>query len=219
MRISKREVKTIISFLEEVWENEESLVKRYSSLKGKTPFQILVSTILSLRTKDEITYSVASELFKDLKEARDFVEISTKELERMIYPVGFYRNKAKAIKKIAKEILEKYGGNVPANIDDLLNLPGVGRKTANLVLSTAFGKNVICVDTHVHRISNRLGLVNTKTPEETEVELMKVLPKNYWKKINHLMVSFGQTICKPVKPRCDVCKLVDLCKYYQSLRR
>lgn len=204
----------ILAFLEEVWEKEDAPLKKYVDSKGETPFQVLISTILSLRTKDDITYPTSKKLFETLKTPEDFVKIDTKKLEKLIYPVGFFRNKAKTIKKVSRIILDKYNGTVPSELEELLKLPGVGRKTANLVLSVAFGKDAICVDTHVHRISNRIGLVKTKNPTETEFELMKILPKEYWRKINHLMVAFGQTICKPVKPRCKECKLKDVCNYY-----
>lgn len=204
----------ILAFLEEVWEKEDAPLKKYVDSKGETPFQVLISTILSLRTKDDITYPTSKKLFETLKTPEDFVKIDTKKLEKLIYPVGFFRNKAKTIKKVSRIILDKYNGTVPSELEELLKLPGVGRKTANLVLSVAFGKDAICVDTHVHRISNRIGLVKTKNPTETEFELMKILPKEYWRKINHLMVAFGQTVCKPVKPRCKECKLKDVCNYY-----
>ncbi|MCS7299028.1 MAG: endonuclease III [Spirochaetia bacterium] len=204
----------ILAFLEEVWEKEDAPLKKYVNSKGETPFQVLISTILSLRTKDDITYPTSKKLFEILKTPEDFVKIDTKKLEKLIYPVGFFRNKAKTIKEVSRIILDKYNGIVPSELEELLKLPGVGRKTANLVLSVAFGKDAICVDTHVHRISNRIGLVKTKNPTETEFELMKILPKEHWGKINHLMVAFGQTICKPVKPRCKECKLKDVCNYY-----
>lgn len=207
----------IFSFLEKVWELENSPLKTHINRRGNTPFQILISTILSLRTKDEITYPTAEKLFNKLKTPEDFVNTSIEEIEKDIYPVGFYKTKAQNIKKISEIIIKKYNGNVPSTIEELLELPGVGRKTANLVLSEAYGKDAIAVDTHVHRISNRLGIVETKTPEETEFELMKVLPKKYWRKINYLMVSFGQTICKPVKPMCNKCDLKGICKFYEKL--
>lgn len=210
----KDKIDRIISFLEEVWEKEDAPLKKYVNSKGETPFQILISTILSLRTKDDVTYPTSKRLFEIFKTPEDFVKADIRRLEKLIYPVGFFRNKARTIKKISKIILDKHNGIVPSELEELLKLPGVGRKTANLVLSVAFGKDAICVDTHVHRISNRIGLVKTKNPTETEFELMKVLPKEHWRKINHLMVAFGQTICKPVKPRCEECKLKDICEYY-----
>ncbi|MFN4245287.1 MAG: endonuclease III domain-containing protein [Brevinematia bacterium] len=206
----------IIGFLEEVWVNENSPLKMYGHLKGTTPFQILVSTILSLRTKDEITYTVAEKLFKKFKTPYDFVNADIVDIEKSIYPVGFYKKKAVTIKNISRILVENYNGDVPNDLNVLLSLPGVGRKTANLVLSVAFGENTICVDTHVHRISNRIGIVKTKTPEETETKLKEIVPVRYWKKINYLMVSFGQTICKPVKPKCGLCKIKDICEYFRK---
>ncbi|MCX8029596.1 MAG: endonuclease III [Brevinematales bacterium] len=211
-----KHIDTILIFLEEIWNNEESPLKKYKDLKGSTPFQILVSTILSLRTKDEVTYPVASKLFQNLKTPEDFAKAEVKDIEKLIYPVGFYRNKAKILKEISKILIDKYNGKVPSNIEDLTSLPGVGRKTANLVLSVAFGIDAICVDTHVHRISNRIGLVKTKTPEETEFKLMEIIPKQHWRKINYLMVAFGQTICKPRNPLCNKCNIKNMCNYYSQ---
>lgn len=211
-----KDIDEIINFLRKVWDKEDFPLKRYKEYKGNTPFQILISTILSLRTKDEITYPTAYKLFQIAREPKDFLRLSLEEIEKLIYPVGFYRNKAKVIKEISRIIIENYNGCVPDDINELLKLPGVGRKTANLVLSVAFGKDVICVDTHVHRISNRIGLVKTKTPEETEFALMGVFPKKYWKEINHLMVGFGQTICKPQKPSCNVCEIKYQCNYFEK---
>lgn len=211
-----KDIDEIINFLRKVWDKEDFPLKRYKEYKGNTPFQILISTILSLRTKDEITYPTAYKLFQIAGKPEDFLRLSLEEIEKLIYPVGFYRNKAKVIKEISRIIIENYNGCVPDNINELLKLPGVGRKTANLVLSVAFGKDVICVDTHVHRISNRIGLVKTKTPEETEFALMEVFPKKYWKEINHLMVGFGQTICKPQKPSCNVCEIKYQCNYFEK---
>ncbi|MGC8766654.1 MAG: endonuclease III domain-containing protein [Brevinematia bacterium] len=209
-------IERVINFLKKVWYERNSPLKKYINYKGKDPFQILISTILSLRTKDELTYPIANNLFKKISDVKDFAEISIEELEKLIYPVGFYKTKAKNIKNISKIIIEKYNGQVPNSLEELLKLPGVGRKTANLVLSVGFGKDAICVDTHVHRISNRLGLVSTKSPEETEFKLMEILPRKYWREINYLMVGFGQTICKPLKPLCKECELKEICKYYNS---
>ncbi len=186
------------------------------SKRTRDPFQILVSTILSLRTKDEVTAAATERLLKRAKTPEEILKIPDDELEKIIYPVGFYRNKARTLKEISRILLEKYGGKVPNKLEELLKLPGVGRKTANLVLSEAFGKDAICVDTHVHRISNRWGIVKTKTPEETEFALMKVLPKKWWRDYNSILVAFGQTICKPVGPKCDICPIKDYCPYYQE---
>ncbi|WP_457621534.1 endonuclease III domain-containing protein [Persephonella sp.] len=186
-----------------------SLMARRDS---RTPYQILISTIISLRTKDEVTAEASERLFKLADNPYDMLRLSEDEIAKAIYPAGFYRNKAKTIREISRILVEKYGGDVPDTLDKLLKLPGVGRKTANLVLALSFNKPAICVDVHVHRISNRLGIVNTKTPEETEKQLMEKVPRKYWSKINDLLVAFGQTICKPVSPYCSRCPVAHLCE-------
>lgn len=180
------------------------------------PFSILIGTILSARTKDENTAKVVKKLFTEYKTAKDLAGAKTRDIEKIIKSIGFYHVKAKRIIDVAKIIESQYGGIVPDNLDQLITLPGVGRKTANCVLVYAFEKPAIPVDIHVHRISNRLGLVETKTPEETEFELMKKIPKKYWLKVNDTFVMYGQNICKPVSPLCDVCKIKKLCKYYKT---
>lgn len=175
------------------------------------PFKILIATILSARTKDEVTAQASKRLFSKVKSPRDLVKLKTKEIEKLIYPVGFYRQKAKRLKELAKILIEKYDAKVPDSLEELVKLPGVGRKTANLVLSNGFGKDAICVDTHVHKITNRWGFVKTKTAYETEMELRKKLPKKYWRIINQLLVEFGKKICKPVKPSCSVCPIRNHC--------
>lgn len=180
------------------------------------PFAILVGTILSARTKDESTTKAVGELFARYKTAKDLAGARVKDVERIIKSIGFYHVKAKRIIEVAKIISTQYGGKVPESLDQLITLPGVGRKTANCVLVYAFEKPAIPVDTHVHRISNRLGLVDTKTPEETELALMKKVPKKYWLQVNDTFVMYGQNICKPVSPMCDVCKIRKLCRYYST---
>jgi len=175
------------------------------------PFKVLIATILSARTKDEVTIKASRKLFSAADNPYDMIKLGEKKISELIYPVGFYRNKAKNIVQICKELIEKYGGKVPDTMEELLKLKGVGRKTANLVLILGYDKMGICVDTHVHRITNRWGYVKTKTPEETEMELRKKLPKKHWKEINELLVSFGQHICKPVKPQCNTCPVQKLC--------
>ena len=177
----------------------------------QTPFRILISTILSLRTKDTLTAIVAPRLFAVADTPRTMLELSEEELAQLIYPVGFYRNKAKAIRQICAILLDQFGGHVPNDLDTLLRLPGVGRKTANLVLTAGFGLPGICVDTHVHRISNRWGYVQTKTPEQTEFALREKLPPEYWIEINGLLVTLGQNICHPTSPRCSVCPVAAWC--------
>ena len=188
------------------------VVSLMAKREHRTPFQILISTIISLRTKDEVTAEASERLFKLADNPYDMLKLSEEEIAKAIYPAGFYRNKAKTIKKISQILVEKYNGQVPDTLEELLKLPGVGRKTANLVLALSFNKPAICVDVHVHRITNRLGFVKTKTPEETELELMKKVPKKYWNKINDLLVAFGQTICKPISPFCSKCPVSQYCE-------
>ena len=182
------------------------------SNKSRSPFMVLISCILSLRTKDNTTMQASERLFNLARTPEAMKALSIKTIEKVIYPVGFYRNKAKAIKNICKDLVEKYNSTVPDTIDELLKFKGVGRKTANLVVTIGYGKPGICVDTHVHRITNRWGYVKTKTPEETEFALRKKLPKRYWIIINDLLVTFGQNICKPVSPLCSQCKLYRYCE-------
>jgi endonuclease-3 len=197
--------------------NWNAPVVAFMGRNGSDPFKILISTILSLRTKDQITAQASDRLFKVADTPEKILKLSEKEIEELIYPVGFYRNKAKIIKEISKILVEKFNSKVPDDLETLLSFKGVGRKTANLVLSEGFGKPAICVDVHVHRISNRIGLVKTKNPEETEFKLMEILPKKYWKYINFVLVSFGQTICKPVKPKCKDCPIVKYCENDKKL--
>lgn len=202
----------IIQLLKREYPKWKAPVIEFMAQNGSDPFKILISTILSLRTKDEVTAKASERLFKVVKEPKDLLNLSEEEIESIIYPVGFYRNKAKVLKEVAKALIDRFGGKVPDNLEDLLSLKGVGRKTTNLVLSAGYGKPAICVDTHVHRISNRLGLIKTKTPEQSEFELMKIVPVEYWNDINKIFVAFGQTICKPVKPKCDICPVKDYCE-------
>ena len=180
------------------------------------PLQILIGTILSARTRDENTTVAVSNLFAKYKTTEELASADTKKIEKLIKRTGFYHVKAKRIKDVAKILLEQYNGKVPADIDELLKLPGVGRKTANCVLVYAFNKPAVPVDTHVHRIANRLGLVQTKTPEQTEMELVSTIDKKYWTKINDTFVMFGQTVCKPIGPLCEPCLLKKNCKYYKE---
>jgi len=180
------------------------------------PFSILIVTILSARTKDEATTKAVKALFSKYKNSKQLANAKVKDVEKIIKSIGFFHVKSKRIIEVAKIINTKYKGKVPDNLDTLIELPGVGRKTANCVLVYAFEKPAIPVDIHVHRISNRLGLVDTKNPEETEQELMKKVPKKYWIDINDTFVMYGQNICKPISPMCDVCKIKKNCKYYKT---
>lgn len=175
------------------------------------PFFSLISTVMSHRTRDDVTYPAANKLFERFSTPEEMVKADVSEIETLIKDVGFYRVKAGRIKEISRLLLERYDGRVPDNMEALLELPGVGRKTANCVLAHAFLKDALAVDTHVHRISNRLGLVETKTPEETEIELKKIFPQKYWRYINLLLVKLGQNTCRPISPRCKICTLDDIC--------
>jgi endonuclease-3 len=175
------------------------------------PWAVLVSTILSLRTKDEVTRAASRRLLEKAPGPARLLALGTKETARLAYPAGFYRTKAESLVKIAAILLEKYAGQVPADMDALLSLPGVGRKTANLVITEAFGMYGICVDIHVHRISNRAGWVAAQTPEKTEATLRELLPKRYWKRINGLLVLYGQNICRPLSPFCSLCVISSHC--------
>ncbi len=180
------------------------------------PFSILIGTILSARTRDETTTKVVKNLLSHYKSAKTLSNAKIKEIEKIIKPIGFYHVKARRIIDVASILNSKYQGKVPNDFEKLVDLPGVGRKTANCVLVYAFDQPAIPVDIHVHRISNRLGLVDTKTPEETEFELMKKIPKKYWLQINDTFVMYGQNICKPISPMCNICKIRKKCKYYKS---
>lgn len=175
------------------------------------PFRTLIGCILSLRTKDQTTALACKRLFALAGDPARMLALKLSKLERAIYPVGFYRTKARAIRDISRDLIDRFAGQVPEKIDDLLTLKGVGRKTANLVVTQAFGKPGICVDTHVHRISNRWGLVCTRTPDQTEDALRQRLPRRYWIEYNSLLVAFGQTICQPVSPLCSRCPLSRQC--------
>jgi endonuclease-3 len=176
-----------------------------------SPFKVLISCIISLRTKDEVTAQASMRLFERADTPEAMQEVPVDEVVGLIYPAGFYRNKALQIVEISKRVMAEYGGIVPDEIDELLKLKGVGRKTANLVVTLGFGKPGICVDTHVHRICNRWGYVLTKTPDETETFLRKKLPAEYWIEINDLLVAFGQNHCHPLSPRCSTCRLAVMC--------
>ncbi len=182
----------------------------------RDPFIVLIACILSLRTNDRTTYPATMRMLELGKTPKDFLKVKLEDLEKAIYPVGFYKNKAKQILDIASELYYNYNSIVPKDIDELTKFKGVGRKTANLVQSKGYNLPSICVDVHVHRISNRLGIVSTNEPEETEFALKENLPKELWSDINTLFVTLGQNVCKPTKPNCDVCKLQKYCNFYKS---
>ena len=209
--VNSSNIGKVLNILEDEYiKNGKPIVTEISE-KDKDPFKILIGTLLSLRTKDEITKQAANKLFAVADTPQNILKLAKTQIEKLIFPVGFYHRKAKNIKAISEIILKKYACKVPNNLDELLALPGVGRKTANLVFVLGFDKFGICVDTHVHRISNRMGFVKTKSPEETEFALRKKLPKKYWKIYNDYLVSFGQNICKPISPFCSKCKIEKFC--------
>lgn len=179
---------------------------------SKDPFKVFISCLLSTRTQDRTTAQASKKLFGIADTPQKMLELKVEKLEEIIYPVGFYRNKAKNILSICEELVEKYDSKVPDEIDELLKLPGVGRKTANLVVTKGYGKPGICVDTHVHRICNRLGYVSTRTPLATECALRDTLPQEFWIEINYLLVSMGQEICRPITPKCSECPVENLCE-------
>jgi endonuclease III len=180
------------------------------------PFKILIGTILSARTRDEVTTTVIKALFSRFKNPDELSRANLSDIKKLIQKIGFYNVKAARLKEVSQLIIKKYNGEVPSNLNDLLTLPGVGRKTANCVLVYGFKKAAIPVDIHVHRISNRIGIVNTKNPEETENVLQKSIDKKYWIRVNETFVTFGQNICLPIKPKCNVCQLTKMCKYYSK---
>ncbi len=180
------------------------------AVQTRSPFKVLVATILSARTKDEVTAQASERLFREAPDADHLAGLSQDHIQELIFPVGFYKSKAGYLAKLPKA-LEAFGGKVPEVIDELVTLPGVGRKTANLVRAVAFDKDAICVDTHVHRIMNIWGYVRTKAPEETEKALRKKLPRKHWKEVNGILVAFGQGTCRPVGPHCHRCVISDLC--------
>lgn len=179
---------------------------------GRDPYLVLISCLLSLRTKDTVSLPASRRLFQFARTPQEMLKVPQAKIAEIIYPTGFYRQKAKLAHTISADLIERFGGKVPGSEADLLSLKGVGHKTANLVLGEGFGIPAICVDTHVHRISNRLGLVKSKNPQETEQQLKEVLPKKYWVEYNHLMVMWGQNICVPISPFCSRCAIFDLCE-------
>lgn len=203
------DIDKIVSLLKDAKQPQSEFVRLMDSFKN--PYLVLIACILSLRTNDKTTYPATLRMLELAKTPKEMKKVSQEELAKAIYPVGFYENKAKQIIELSKTIDEELGGQVPDEIEDLIKFKGVGRKTANLVLSLGFNKPAICVDVHVHRIFNRLGYIKTKTPEETEFALREKLPQKYWIDINTLLVTHGQNVCKPVKPKCLECPIAGYC--------
>lgn len=204
-----KRVGNVVRLLEEAKQPQSDFVKLMDSFKN--PYLVLIACILSLRTNDRTTYPATLRMLELAKTPQEMMSVSVADLEKAIYPVGFYKNKAGQIIELSKLIVEKYDGKVPDSIDELCKFRGVGRKTANLVMTLGFGVPAICVDVHVHRIFNRLGYIKTKNPEETEFALRDSLPLEYWIPINTLLVTHGQNVCKPIKPMCEVCPIADYC--------
>ena len=203
------EMEKVLNYLDELFPEPAC------ELKFNSRFELLVSVILSAQCTDKRVNMVTSELFKKYNTPKDFAGLKQEELENMIKSCGFYHNKAKNIISCSKDILERFNGNVPNNVDDLMSLAGVGKKTANVVFSVGFGGDAIAVDTHVFRVSNRLG-IKSKNPLECEAKLQKLVPKQNWSKVHHQMVLFGRYFCKAIKPNCKECELADICEYYNE---
>jgi endonuclease-3 len=201
----------VLHCLQKVTAAWEAPIVTQLARESRSPFVLLISTLLSLRTKDDVTAAATEKLIALANTPEAMLRLSDQTIRKAIYPVGFYRNKARTIREVSRDLLNRFGGKVPGSLDELLSLKGVGRKSANLVLALGFGMDTICVDTHVHRISNRLGFVRTKSPEQTEYDLREVLPRRYWSNYNTWMVAFGQQICRPISPLCSQCPVETLC--------
>jgi endonuclease-3 len=209
--VTNREIHSVIRILRREVPKWETPIVTLMAETYESPFRVLISCILSLRTQDSTTAKASHRLFAVADSPRAMLKLTAKKIEKLIYPVGFYKTKAKDIVKICRSLVNDYAGKVPDEIDELLKFKGVGRKTANLVVTLGYKKPGICVDTHVHRISNRWGYIQTKTPEKTEVALREKLPKQYWIEYNDLLVSFGQHLCRPISPLCSQCPVVKYC--------
>jgi len=209
--VTDRELHAAIRILRREVPKWETPVVTLMAETYASPFRVLISCILSLRTQDATTAKASHRLFAVADTPQAMVKLSAKKIEQLIYPVGFYTTKARQIREICRAIIDQYSGRVPDEIDELLKFKGVGRKTANLVVTLGYNKPGICVDTHVHRISNRWGYINTATPEKTEVALRAKLPKRYWIEYNNLLVNFGQHLCRPISPLCSACPVKKYC--------
>lgn len=205
------EIHTVFKTLHEEYKGWQTPAVTIVAQCNGSPFKVLISCLISLRTKDGVTAQASSRIFERAQTPEAMAELSADEIAQLIYPAGFYRTKAEQIAQLSRRLVNEYGGTVPDDIDELLTFKGVGRKTANLVITLGFGMAGICVDTHVHRICNRLGYLCTKKPDETERVLRSQLPPEYWIEINDLLVAFGQNHCYPVSPRCSNCRLAGIC--------
>lgn len=212
MSVIQQQVITVLTLLREATKGypkpmSDLIVKDF----GRDPFLILISCLLSLRARDVMTYPISKKLFEKVRTPKELVQFPLGDLEELLRPIGFYKKKARTIKEVSKELITRFDSKVPSALDELLSIKGVGIKTANLVLGQAFLVPALCVDTHVHRLANRLGWVSTRNPEATERELQKIVPKEYWIELNHLFVMWGQNICVPLSPWCSKCVLNSIC--------
>lgn len=210
-KTKKISIDRFISVLEAEYKSWDAPVITHFANKGANPFCILMSTILSLRTRDEVTAEASNRLFEYATTPEEILAMGEEKIAKVIYPVGFYPTKSKRLIEISRILITDFHSKVPDSLDDLLSLPGVGRKTANLVLTEGFKIDAVCVDTHVHRISNRIGYVKTANPDKTEMALRKKLPKKYWIIYNEILVAFGQVLCRPISPFCSRCPVSDMC--------
>ena len=210
--MSNFELDKVMNILEIESKNWNSPVDTLVNLQKNNPFLVLITTIISLRTKDEVTIKICEKLYERLSKPEDILNLTVEQLSKLIYPCGFYNNKAKQIHFICNSLILNYESIVPNEIEDLIKFPGVGRKTANLVLAEGYNLPAMCVDVHVNRISNRFGYLRTKNPDQTEMRLRKKLPKKYWNRYNQLLVALGQSICRPVSPKCSECPLIKYCR-------
>ncbi len=209
--MNQKELHHIISILKEVYERSPRPIATYFQETTHNPFKVLISTILSPRARDSQTEKISKELFNVADTPEKLSKLSLKEIETIIYSIGFYHSKAKRVQGASKLLIEKFNSNVPNSLEELLKIPGVGRKVANIILAECYNQEVIAVDIHTLRIPNRLGLIKTKTPLETEKELMKLFPKSQWKYINRYLVAFGQNVCLPMSPKCSQCPINRYC--------
>ncbi len=208
----RKKIRKIVGILEKEYKNWDAPIKTLKRVKNKKPFYILIAALISTRTKDNVTKSAIKKFMEKVKKPEDVLSIKLSEIEKIIYPAGFYKVKAKNIKRLSEIILKKYKGEVPSDLEELLSLPGVGRKVANIVLAEGFGKPTIAVDTHVARISKRMGFTKEKNPMRIEKDIEKITDENLRKKLNYLFVGLGQVICLPINPKCEVCPVNKYCK-------
>jgi endonuclease-3 len=210
--MKKSDIHEVYAILNEIYEGmDEPSVTQISNETARDPFRVLISCLISLRTKDEVTLEASKRLFEKAYTPEMMIKLSKEEIQKLIYPCAFYKNKSESILNISEKLITEYNSVVPDEIEELLKFKGVGRKTANLVLAEGYNKPAICVDTHVHRIFNRLGYIKTPKPDKTEMALRKKLPEEYWIRINEILVAYGREVCKPISPFCSACRLINYC--------